>query len=383
MWNKMKRKLSARSMAEPQAYDFDQATDIFRIRDHTLDFISKMRLVKHDRFAGYRYSASTKRPVLYNTIAALLIRHLYGVRSDRDAEEIDYMLGFQDDRGIFFDPVIACPEAESEDWWGWRHLTLLALMVSALYDRPVRKELQWVKGNSIDQFRNSINSMDWGARAAWTSSSVQNHGIMLQYARDYQNSKQAGLLLEALFTCIDAHQDPRTGLYGDSFQTPQQLSLGVQAGFHLWQLYFYDRREIRYRNEITDSVLKTQNILGGYGVRWNSSACEDIDSLDPLVRLSRVSAYRRRDIHRSLRLGLAAVLHHMNGDGGWGFRSHQAFQYGFSGEMFSGPGQSNVFFTWFRTLALAYCLAGLDPEDVPAGFNYKWTWQRAPGMQFL
>jgi hypothetical protein len=383
MWDRIKSKLSAMNPGYRHPYRFDHATDIYSLRDQALGFIEKMRLTKNGRFAGYRYSASARKPVLYNTIAALLFRHLYGMQSDRDMEEVDFLLEFQDINGLFTDPAIDCPEAETEDWWGWKHLTMLALMVSVLYDRPVHKELKWISEYNDDRLRSHINSMDWGARAAWTSSAVQNIGVSLQYARDYQTSTRAGRMLESLFDCIDARQDPQTGLFGDSFRTPQQLSSGVQAGYHIWLLYFYDKRKIKHDNAIVDSILRTQNVLGGFGVKWNSSACEDIDSIDPLLRLAKLSGQRSDDVQRSLRLALSAILHDLNYDGGWGFRSHQAFQYGFSSEMSSKPGQSNVFFTWFRTLALAYCLAGLDPENVPPGFAYKWNWRWAPGLQFL
>jgi hypothetical protein len=156
--------------------------------------------------------------------------------------------------------------------------------------------------------------------------------------------------------------------------------LGVQAGYHFWLLYFYDRRPVRYVERIIDSVLKTQNALGGYGVQWNSSACEDIDSIDPLVRLSWQTDYRQDDIQASLQRALPAILHNLNGDGGWVFRRHEALTIGHA-QMFSGSNESNVFHTWFRTLGLAYCLTGL--KDVPAGLRYDWSFGRAPGHQFL
>jgi hypothetical protein len=48
--------------------------------------------------------------------------------------------------------------------------------------------------------------------------------------------------------------------------------------------------------------------------------------------------------------------------------------------MYSTANESNLFYTWFRTLGLAYCLLALD--DKPPGFDENWTLPRAPGMQF-
>jgi hypothetical protein len=362
-------------------YPLTVETKIEGIRALTLGYLSQMRVTRSGQFAGYRHSASTTRPVLYGTLAALLTRHLYGIQNAQTAEELALVQQFQSDDGLFRDPVIACKLAETEDSWGWRHLTLHALMTLALYGVPARKEIRYLdRFKDKDRFRAYLDSRDWGARVAWTSNELQNVGVMLQYARDYQNDPTADGLLELLYDILDARQDPQTGLYGHRFKTPQELSLGVQAGYHFWLLYFYDGRPIRHAERIIDSVLKTQNILGGYGVQWNSSACEDIDSIDPLMRFSRLTDYRRDEVQASLRRALPALLHNLNSDGGWVFRRHEALTV-VHPQMFSAANESNLFYTWFRTLGLAYCLRGLDAA--PPGFNDVWHFRRVPGCQFL
>jgi hypothetical protein len=370
-----------RRISDYKDYALRQPTTIDGIRRMALDYLASMRLTRGGEFIGYRHSATTTKPVLYATLAALLLKHLYNVQDEQTAEELKFVLRFQSDDGLFRDPVIACKAAETEDWWGWRHLTLHALMTLALYGVLAPKEICYLERFADkDRFREYLNTRDWGARAAWTSNELQNLGVMLQYARDYQNSPMADALMEMLYEAIDAHQNPNTGLFGHRFETPMELSLGVQAGYHFWLLYFYDKRLIRYVERIIDSVLKTQNALGGYGVQWNSSACEDIDSIDPLVRLSRLTDYRREDIQTSLQQALPAILHNLNGDGGWVFRRHEALTVGHP-QMFSAASESNVFYTWFRTLGLAYCLSGL--KQIPPELRYNWNFGHAPGHQFL
>ena len=123
---------------------------------------------------------------------------------------------------------------------------------------------------------------------------------------------------------------------------------------------------------------KCANILGGYGVKWNSSACEDIDSIDPLARLSQLTDYRHDDVRVSLGRALPAVLANLNGDGGWVFRRHEELTL-VHPQMYSAINESNLFYTWFRTLGLAYLLSGL--EDLSPGLRYKWNFGRAPGHQ--
>jgi len=362
-------------------YAFDQSTTIDDIKRLTLAYLDRQRVLRGGEFAGYRHSDSTSKPVLYATLFSLLTKHLYGVHDEWIDAELELVLSFQDEDGLFRDPVIACPQADGMyHGWGWRHLTLHALMTLALYDTPEPKEMRLVEPyDHLDRFRRFLESREWTGQAASTGNELQNIGVMLQYARDYQNSTLAGSLIEIMYEVVDSHQDPQTGLYGDSFQTPQQLSWGVISAYHLWLLYFYDRRPIPRQERIIDSLLVTQNTLGGYGVRWNSSACEDIDSIDPLARFSQLTDYRRDDVQASLQHALPALLHNLNGDGGWVYRRHEANMV-IHPQMFSAADESDTWYTWYRTLAFAYLLTALD--DVPPQFVYPWQFKRAPGHQF-
>jgi hypothetical protein len=357
--------------------------NIQAIRQSTLQYVSSMRVLRNGKFLGYRFSQRTAEPLLYCTLAALLIKNLYGIKDESSGEELKRVLEYQGEDGIFRDKVIACHQAETEDWWGWRHLTLHALMTLALYDVPAAHELRYLdRFSDKDEFRRYLSSRDWGSRVAWTSNELQNIGVMLQYARDRQNCRKAGGLLEILYEVLAERQDPVTGLYGDAFDTPERLSFGVQAGYHFWLLLAYDKRPIRNMEAIIDNTIKTQNALGGYGVNWNSSACEDIDSIDPLVRFSLITDYRRSDIIASLLRALPAILHNLNEDGGWVFRRHEPLQVVHS-QMVSAANESNLFYTWFRTLGLAYCLIGLG-EKCPESLRFNWKIPGdAPGHQFI
>lgn len=361
-------------------YDYHINSQLYDIKIKLSQYIKSLRVESNGEFKGYRYSHNTKQPVLYATIAVLLVKHLYNIQ-DNISEELEYLHQFQSNDGLFKDPVVNCDLAETEDWWGWRHLTLHVLMTMALYNIPARKEIRY-----IDQFKNEnyfkdyLLSRDWGERAAWTSNELQNLGVMLQYSRDNNNDVKAGFLMEMMYDVLDAKQDRTTGLFGNTFESPMELSLGVQSGYHFWLLYEYDNRPINHIEKIIDNVLKTQNLLGGYGVTWNSSACEDIDSIDPLVRLSKKTDYRKDDIQASLRRALPWILYNLNGDGGFVFKRHEALTV-VHVEMFSDVNQSNLFYSWFRSLGLAYCLSGLS--EVPEQLKGLWNFKHAPGHQFL
>ena len=170
--------------------------------------------------------------------------------------------------------------------------------------------------------------------------------------------------------------NPETGLLGPSdLNDPDILSRQVQFSYHLFPMFYYDGWENPYKEKVIDHVLKTQNRLGGYGVALNTSACEDIDSIELLVRLSKQTDYRKADVEISIKRALPWVLSNMNKDGGYYFRKNQGFFYGHE-QMSSGENESNMFATWFRTLSLAYVWKYFNPNT--DGYNMN----QCPGLEF-
>jgi hypothetical protein len=214
-----------------------------------------------------------------------------------------------------------------------------------------------------------------------------NVGTLLQYARDFQAHPYADDVVRRLLTWLSSHElDPEHGLWGGlDIHEPRNLSRLVQAAYHFWPLYFYDHWPIPCPERATDTLLRTQNPRGGFGWGvhngenpWHSSACEDIDSIDPLARLAAQSEYRREEILVALRRALPWVLSNQNDDGGFVFMRGVGFSYGHD-LMTSGPDVSATFPTWFRTLSLA--IMGQVLPDTVVG-TIPWRFCECPGMQF-
>jgi len=324
-------------------------------------------------------------PLVYASAYAALTRHLFGDLESLSAVErnawISYLQQHQSDDGLFRDPLIACEQAEQVDWWGWRHMTLHVLMALGALGGTASKEF-----HSIQPFRSSgrmrqwLDGRNWKGDAAGVSNEVQNHGTMLQYARDFQGQGWCGDALDEMYDWLDRYQDARTGCWGYGNSTPWERSQGVQTGYHFWCLCFYDRRPIQYVDRIIDSCLSTQNRMGGYGVALNSSACEDIDSIDPLARLSIQTDYRRDEVLDSLRRALPWVLANRNpADGGWVFRRYQPYAIVPHKAMWAEENESFIAYTWFRSLSLAYLAQALPSASaVPCVAHFS----RFPGHQF-
>lgn len=169
--------------------------------------------------------------------------------------------------------------------------------------------------------------------------------------------------------------NPSTGLWGDNrIDRPNERSRMIQFAYH--PMFFYDHDIDHFdAPQILCSALKTQNPHGGFGVRANSSACEDIDSIDLLIRLSpRASTEQTPVIEHALRRATDWILLNQMADGGFVFRLDEPFVYG-ARETSSGAGESALFPTWFRTLTLAYLANHIG---LPNGFSIT----RCPGYEF-
>jgi hypothetical protein len=352
------------------------------LRERTLHWVDGLRL-PGEPYGRYRYARHYNQPNLYASIYAALLRHLFRDTDNLKPEErkqwANYLLSHQGEDGLFRDPLIACPQATQLSWWGWTHLTLHALgALTCLGVKTYKPFLPLKELLTPEQMYRWLDNRTWQKSAADVSNEVQNVGVMLQYARDFQGDEKAGIALAALLDWLDDKQDPKTGLWFPKVDSPLNLSLSVQAAYHLWLLYFYDRRLVKYAERIIDTVLMTQNVLGGYGVSLNSTGCEDIDSIDPVVRLSKETTYRNEHVARSLEQGLIWVLTNFNSDGSAVFRREEEFLY-VHPQMLEKKRSGSLFSTWWRTLSLAYL--GQVITDRPVG-RYQWQFVRCPGMQF-
>jgi hypothetical protein len=232
-----------------------------------------------------------------------------------------------------------------------------------------------------------LDHRDFGARVAWSGNEIMNLGTLLQYARDFHNDTRAGRALAFMLDWLDTHHlDRATGVWGSlDIADPINRSHAVQAAYHWWPLYFYDARPIPHIERAIDTVLATQNPLGGFG--WGvhnpeqpyfSSACEDIDSIDPLARMLQLTDYRSDEVKAALERAAAWVLLNRVGDGGFVFIRDRRFEYGHP-EFTAEPGVGSMFPTWFRTLSLAI-IGRAVPESAMG--SYGWRFIDCPGYQF-
>jgi hypothetical protein len=238
-----------------------------------------------------------------------------------------------------------------------------------------------------DKLSGWLSTLDFHEQVAYTGNELMNIGTLLQYARDYHADKQAGEAVSLMIDWLSSnHINAQSGVWGTlDLANTLYRSDAVQAAYHWWPLYFYDRRSVPYVSKALDTIMQTQNETGGFGwgrhnpeMPFNSSACEDIDSIDPLVRMTLLCNHRIDDAKGVLLHAKEHVLSNQMPDGGFVFMKDKDFEYGHR-HMYSLAGQGALFPTWFRTLSLALIDTWLCQFE---GKPSPYTFVDIPGFQF-
>jgi len=372
-----------------QTHEWKESTSSFSPAIDALAFITRHRLVDPGR---YRYATDCPASTLYSSCYAAMARHLLGdlIPEHERTAWIDYLNLHQDDDGLFRDPVIFDQGWYAGDplWCGRPHLTCHVITALACLGGVAEKPLRWLDPwRDPDALIRWLEARDWGTQVAWTGNEIMNVGVLLQYARDFHHDTRAGYAVAVMLGWLSTHHvNAGTGVWGELDVTdPIGRSHAVQAAYHWWLLFFYDGIPIPHLERAIDTVLATQNPLGsfGWGVHnaatpFMSSACEDIDSIDPLCRMMPMTTYRRHEIQAVLRKAAAWVMTNQMPDGGFVFMRDVPFEYGHP-ELRGAVGHGAMFPTWFRLLSLV--LIGNALPEHPLG-RIPWQFVRCPGMQF-
>ncbi len=356
------------------------------LRLKSLDYAEKLR-IKGVPYGRYRYVDGDGPSLLYASVFVALLRHLLGdldrLTSEERVQWIEYINSYQCEDGLFRDPLVSNEIAETEDWWGWRHLTLHGLTaLHALGGQPIRPLMFLEKVDTPSKVRRWLDTLDWRTRVSFTSNTIQNYGVAMQYARDFMGESHLSDAIIELLAGVAERCDPQTGLWGGGFYDPRiALSEGVQAGYHFWLLFWYEGKDIPFPERAFESILRLQNAIGGFSLtELNTTACQDIDGLDPLARIALRHPELKGRAYRPVRQALRWIAHNFNQDGGAVFQRNAEFAYGHD-LMTSQPNQSTAFATWFRMLSIGIGCQLLHTIDRNAG-QVKWQFLDAPGHQF-
>ncbi|MEA5448382.1 hypothetical protein VB780_07380 [Leptolyngbya sp. CCNP1308] len=347
-------------------------------------YVESLR-IKDGSYGRYLYKRNSRKPILYASIFAVLFRHLtgtlYEISSADKQEWIKYIQDHQSSDGLFRDPLVQNEIAETEDWWGWRHLTMLALMALTALGAKPKYKLQFLeKLDTADKIYSFIEKLNWAERASFTSNTLQNYGVFLQYSRDFLGEEHLKDAVSALLDGITEKVDPETGLWGSGLSSANAaLSEGVQAGYHFWLLFWYEKQKIPYARQAFKSISLLQNSYGAFNLDNDfASACQDIDAIHPIAKLCVDFPDLQLSGSEILLKSLPWIVSNFNEDGGASFQRHSCFRYGHD-LMATGRNESSIFATWFRVLSIGFLMQVLPSND---SRKTEFHFLHCPGLQF-
>lgn len=355
------------------AIDFDYN----KIKLETIQYIKSLKI--NDDVYSYKFSKSQNEGNVYSSVYAILLFDLYDevkcLSAIEKKEWIAYFDSLQNENdGLWYDNNLINEHYEDSDWWGARHLAIHMLAAyTALGARPKYQIKYITKFYDLDYMKNWLDRNDWQGffeHENDVDNQIMNIGVALQYQRDYFDDKKAQKALDYLFNYLDGKKNKKTGMWGAcDINEPKQLSRSVQFAYHLLMLYFYDDRHVDDGEKIGKYALQTQNVFGGFGVELNSSACEDIDSIELVLHLL---DNENVNVKRALNRAFAWILSNQMPDGGFVFRQNRYMWYGHE-DLSAGVNESHMFATWFRTL----CIAKLSTRLIS---NNKYRTHKAPAF---
>lgn len=238
------------------------------------------------------------------------------------------------------------------DGWGARHLVPHLTIV---YDRI--GYIPKYEFSYLDKYKNPDDMIKWldslDYRKIWgTSNTIMNYGVAMQYARDRMNGNYT-LAIEAMEEYLLKKINGYGMWYKGKVLSPEDRNEMIRGAYHILPILYYDGIEVPHSENAVEEILKSQNNWGGFDMHIGSSACEDIDGLDPLMRYS-IMANMTNDerVISAIKKAKKWILFNQNQDGGFVFERNAPFAYGNQSALSSKTDESNMFATWFRCVSL-------------------------------
>ena len=368
--------MTGRLIAERAARMAGQRLDFSRCRSKVRAFVKSMRMDEEGIL--YRYSSQCSQPTLYASAYACMIQSLLGdlsaIGERQRVSWIRYFDAMQDpETGLFRDPVVWNERFDHSDWWGGRHLALHMISAyAALGARPGYPFGFLDCHKDIDVLMAWLDGYDWSGSISFAEdidNKIMNIGCLLQYQRDQWHDVEAATAVTVLQDYLEDRINEQTGFWGGcNINDPWQVSRMVQFAYHLLPIFLYDGKLDFDVDKILRTVLTTQNQHGGFSPAPNSSACEDIDSIYILARLSPFTSRYREEVMAALARARAWVFLNQVDDGGFVFRLNEGLTYGHR-QMMSRRKQGAMFPTWFRLLSLLYCHPELEGDALRSTYG--------------
>jgi hypothetical protein len=345
------------------------------MKQKIFDITGMQNYIEISRSQGSPFFRSSPRGdiSLEATVYAAQLYYYITGETNYDLFEIEAILGTQDPQtGFFIGPEFTNwrPSAGTKHNFEYlcSHLTCAVLPALELYGVVPRFPLRFAH-----RFLDTKYLKQWLAKRDWTDAWLEGNYLLfvlqtLTYLRDRENIPEANDSLQTIFRWLDVQIDSRTGLWGtNGYCLPHTALYG---GYHQLLAYYYENQPLLYRERLIDTVLRIQHPDGGFSLAGGGGVCEDVDAVDVLVNMYKQVNYKRSHIRLALRRCLKHTLRMQNPDGGFPYKAGMEFRHNGIPATYSGPGESNMWCTWFRVHSIALMAQILTDEQAFEGVRF-------------
>ncbi|MCD6460117.1 hypothetical protein J7L67_05570 [bacterium] len=290
-----------------------QSKKFTALRKKCVQYIEKQTETKN-HYVVARYS-NNSQAFLLSTCFAVLSLSLMN-KKEQIPQYIDYILDCQQETGYFYDPAFKEEDILSNHDKSYLILQFSYFSMLALSSAGIKPKysLYFLKPfHSPDYLRKWLESLDW-SRPWLESNNVMFISCLLAQDRSFLKSQEA---MEVFFQTLDEKQNMNTGLWGTD---EKAIFEGVAGAYHFLIPYYFYKRYILYKEKIIDSSLSLFSFDYLYSEDGGGGACEDLDAIDIICKLTNRSEYRRNDIEDVLNKSLIALMCCQNMDGGFSYR---------------------------------------------------------------
>lgn len=277
--------------------------------------------------SGFRFSPHSPVCLLGSCCAALACEVLGSLplwTSTQVEAWASFIQAFQQRDGWFEDPYLQPNDGNALDSDYLRgHATFLAVMaLDALGKKPVYRL------GFLDRWKDDNQLYEWIDRLEWSnpwreSNWVEWVGYWLLIDGNLSSSdvplskEHLPPGLAGLLQWLDDHQDPVTGFWGNPpFDGAMRILCQMAGAYHHYVFYYATDKPIRYMERIVDHTLSLQQQDGLFAPhRPGGGPCEDLDAIDILANMRRLTDYRQSDIEDALERALTALLRNQRSNG--------------------------------------------------------------------
>jgi prenyltransferase beta subunit len=356
----------------------------------------------------YRFTGNSE-DVIFCSCFALFILDLFKETDKFTAQQkqswIDYIQSFQNRQTGYFEPANYYLKDKERNSYQLTCFCLSALgILNAAPLYPLLFIEQWKTPEHIKKFLIE-RGCDKGLPGSGNKAMFQ--AVFLTYEYERTGDPQLLKKIDAWFEFHDQHQN-RNGFWGKDLRS--HYLYGMQNAFHQLEIYFYWKRKVPNLKKIIDITLNCQDVAGFFAPTPGGEACYDYDAIHILTTAYNMIDYNRSRIKVSLAKAAKAIASNQNPDGGfcqskakmentldfmkqipfclysrlpylWYFRSktnigvllkkRHRIHTGWTKDSRTWH-ESNLWDTWFRSLALAQISCILN-DKVSTDFNFHKT----------